>query len=313
MKGATSINIQPIKGGSEDHNLRTKELHYVRKDLSDKNESFSIDAVKDRLATIKRTYRETTGQKMQKTATPIREGVVVIDKNTSMQQLKSFADRCEKRFGIKAFQIHIHRDEGHRKSKEEWKENLHAHIVYDWTDSKGKSIKLNRYDMIEMQTMLADSLNMKRGVSSDKEHLSAIQFKNLAEQEKAKKLHQEINEPISSEITAKIEKKLLGRGEVAKVDKNDLKELVLAKKHYQERAEKAEYENKQKEQVIEGYRTMKAKQSQDVEYLARQKAVDLVNQILQQIGVNKRLTHDFKLRDVAPKQQNKGKDFGQTI
>lgn len=297
MKGATSINIQPIKGGSEDHNLRTKELHYVRKDLSDKNESFSIDAVKDRLATIKRTYRESTGQKMQKTATPIREGVVVIDKNTSMQQLKSFADRCEKRFGIKAFQIHIHRDEGHRKSKEEWKENLHAHIVYDWTDNKGKSIKLNRYDMIEMQTMLADSLNMKRGVSSDKEHLSAIQFKNLAEQEKAKKLHQEINEPISSEITAKIEKKLLGRGEVAKVDKNDLKELVLAKKHYQERAEKAEYENKQKEQVIEGYRRMKAKQSQDVEYLARQKAVDLVNQILQQLGINKRLTSDLKLRD----------------
>lgn len=297
MKGATSINIQPIKGGSEDHNLRTKELHYVRKDLSDKNESFSIDAVKDRLATIKRTYRESTGQKMQKTATPIREGVVVIDKNTSMQQLKSFADRCEKRFGIKAFQIHIHRDEGHRKSKEEWKENLHAHIVYDWTDNKGKSIKLNRYDMIEMQTMLADSLNMKRGVSSDKEHLSAIQFKNLAEQEKAKKLHQEINEPISSEITAKIEKKLLGRGEVAKVDKNDLKELVLAKKHYQERAEKAEYENKQKEQVIEGYRRMKAKQSQDVEYLARQKAVDLVNQILQQLGINKRLSSDLKLRD----------------
>lgn len=313
MKGATSINIQPITGGSEAHNYRTKELNYVRKELSDKNESFSIDSVKDRMATIKRTYRENTGQKLQKKATPIREGVVVIDKNTSMQQLKSFADRCEKRFGIKAFQIHIHRDEGHHKSKGEWKENLHAHIVYDWTDNKGKTIKLNRYDMIEMQTMLAHSLKMERGVSSDKEHLSAIQFKNLAEQEKAKKLYQEINEPISTEITAKIEKKLLGRGEVAKVDKNDLKELVLAKKHYQDRAEKAEYENKQKEQVIEGYRTMKAKQSQDVEYLARQKAVDLVNQILQQIGVNKRLTHDFKLRDVDPKQQNKGKDFGQTI
>jgi hypothetical protein len=42
---------------------------------------------------------------------------------------------------------------------------------------------------------------------------------------------------------------------------------------------------------------MKAKQSQDVEYLARRKAVDLVNQILQQLGINKRLSSDFKLRD----------------
>ena len=304
MKGATSINVQPITGGSEAHNYRTKEMNHVRKELTHKNESFAIDTIKNRLATIKRTYRANTGQKLQKKATPIREGVVVIDKDTSMQQLKSFADRCEKRFGIKAFQIHIHRDEGHHKSKE-WKENLHAHIVYDWTDEKGKTVKLNRYDMIEMQTILAESLEMKRGESSDRKHLNAIQFKNAVEEEKAKKLHQEINEPISSQITANFEKKLLGRGEVAKVDKNDLKELILAKKHYQERAEKAEAENKQKEQVIEGYRTMKAKQSQDIEHLARQKAVDLVNHILQQLGINKRLSSDLKLRDINPRQQGR--------
>ena len=296
MKGATSINVQPITGGSEAHNYRTKEMNHVRKELTHKNESFAIDTIKNRLATIKRTYRENTGQKLQRKATPIREGVVVIDRSTTMKQLRNFADKCEERFGIKAFQIHIHRDEGHHKSKE-WKENLHAHIVYDWTDEKGKTVKLNRYDMIEMQTMLAESLEMKRGESSDRKHLNAIQFKNAVEEEKAKKLHQEINEPISSEITAKIEKKLLGGGEVAKVDKNDLKELILAKKHYQERAEKAEHENKQKEQVIEGYRTMKAKQSQDIEHLARQKAVDLVNHILQQLGINKRLSSDLKLRD----------------
>jgi hypothetical protein len=104
MKGATSINVQPITGGSEAHNYRTKEMKHVRKELTHKNESFAIDTIKNRLAIIKRIYRANTGQKLQRKATPIREGVVVIDKNTSMQQLKDFANRCEKRFGIKAFQ-----------------------------------------------------------------------------------------------------------------------------------------------------------------------------------------------------------------
>ena len=202
---ATSINIQPIKGGSEAHNYRTKDLAYVRKDLSDKNESYSIDTVENRLATIKRTYRENTGQKMQKKATPIREGVVVIDRSTTMKQLRNFADKCEKRFGIKAFQIHMHKDEGHHKSKE-WKENLHAHIVYDWTNEKGKSIKLNRQDMAEMQTILAESLKMERGISSDRKHLSAIQFKNEAERQQAQELDKTLKDLKKQVATIKAQK-----------------------------------------------------------------------------------------------------------
>jgi hypothetical protein len=29
----TSVNVQPVKGGSEEHNKREKQLDYVRKDL----------------------------------------------------------------------------------------------------------------------------------------------------------------------------------------------------------------------------------------------------------------------------------------
>lgn len=36
-----------------------------------------------------------------------------------------------------------------------------------------------------MQTMLAECLGMERGISSDRKHLSAIQYKNMAEAEKA--------------------------------------------------------------------------------------------------------------------------------
>ena len=187
---ATSINIQPVKGGSEIHNFREKELSYVRSELTPLNESWTIDSISNRLADIKERYQATTGQQMQKKATPIREGVIVIESGTSMDQLRDFATRCEEKFGIKAFQIHTHKDEGHMNSKE-WKPNLHAHIVFDWTQENGKSVKMNRQDMAEMQTMLSEALGMKRGKSSDREHLNAIQFKAEQEAAKVKQLQKE--------------------------------------------------------------------------------------------------------------------------
>lgn len=177
----TSINIQPINNASEIHNKREKELSYVKSELSPLNEHYETDRISYRLADIKANYTKTTGQQFQKKSTPIREGVIVISPNTTMEHLKDFANKCEQRFGIKAFQIHIHRDEGHSKAKD-WKPNLHAHMVFDWTDKGGRSIKLNRQDMSEMQTMLSDSLQMERGVSSDKKHLTALQFKTEAEE-----------------------------------------------------------------------------------------------------------------------------------
>ena len=187
----TSINIQPVKGGSELHNVREKNLSYVRSDLSHLNESWSIDTIENRLKKIQNNYKNSTGQKMQIKATPIREGVVVIDSKTTMQQLQIFTKEVEKRFSIKAIQIHIHRDEGHKGAKE-WKSNLHAHVVFDWTQENGKSVKMNRQDMAELQTILSKALSMERGKSSDRKHLDALQFKNEQELKKAQELKTEI-------------------------------------------------------------------------------------------------------------------------
>ena len=187
----TSINVQPIKGGSELHNTRAKDLDYVRPELSHLNESWQIDSVQNRLESIKENYQKTTGQTMQKKATPIREGVVVIGKDTTMKDLQDFARSAEDRFGIKTIQIHIHRDEGHQGAKE-FKSNLHAHMVFDWTQANGKSCKLNKQDMAELQTLLSLSLKMDRGQSSDVKHLSAVQYKNNREKEKLEKLEKEV-------------------------------------------------------------------------------------------------------------------------
>lgn len=248
----TSINIQPMKAGSERHNLRHKELSYIRKDLSHLNESWfdpryegkSMSEVREDIAT---RYKSAVGQKMQKTAQPLREAVVVIDDNTSMEQLRQLATAMERQFGIKTMQIHIHRDEGHgtiqpSQKDEVWKPNLHAHLCLDWTKPDGKSLALNQLHMSQLQTMTAEVLGMERGVSSDVKHLSAVQYKNKKEAERSLALQQqnaqlqteiaqcqESNEQLRSENEELLQKSELIRKTVAELQ-SEVRKLKITKK-----------------------------------------------------------------------------------
>lgn len=187
----TSIHIEPCNiGSSERHNLRSKELDYIRPELSHLNESWTGQDIAPCLESIKTKYKTATGQNMQKKATPIREGVVVIEPGTSMQQLQTFADKLHERWGIKTIQIHTHKDEGYAPEDKpgEWKPNLHAHMIFDWTDETGRSLKLKKQDMAEMQTVLSECIGMERGVSSDRKHLNSIQYKAMKEAERVMEL-----------------------------------------------------------------------------------------------------------------------------
>lgn len=195
----TSIHIEPCNiGSSERHNLRSKELDYIRPELSHLNESWTGQEIAPCLENIKIRYKASTGQNMQKKATPIREGVIVIEPGTSMQQLQTFADNLHERWGIKTIQTHTHKDEGYTPEDKhgEWKPNLHAHMIFDWTDETGKSLKLKKQDMAEMQTMLAECLNMDRGISSDRKHLNSIQYKAMKEAERVMELENRANRAI---------------------------------------------------------------------------------------------------------------------
>ena len=123
--------------------------------------------------------------------------LTVIKDDTTMEQLQKFCEVCKQRWGITALQVFIHRDEGHYGipgDNATWKPNLHAHIVWDWMNhDTGKSCKLDEKAMSEMQTVLAESLDMERGTSKEvtgKEHLERTDFiiakqKQEAEQAKA--------------------------------------------------------------------------------------------------------------------------------
>lgn len=206
----TCIRVEACNiGSSERHNLRSKELDYIRPELTHRNEQWVECSIAEVHRDITEKYKEATGQGLQKKATPIREGVIVISEETTIQQLQDLAEKLEERFGVHAFQIYTHKDEGANvwDGKEEaWKPNYHAHMIFDWTDGHtGKTVKLNRHDMAKMQTITAECLNMERGVSSDKKHLSAMQYKNKMETEKAEQLQKDI-EQLNRAYTAGTEK-----------------------------------------------------------------------------------------------------------
>ena len=228
MAQKTSINIKPCNlGSSSPHNKRSaeylanirKEKFYIRTDLMERNEMWVSSQLGDTSLTdyynqIAAMVKEKTGRAMQtkdrervnkktgkvtivRGSTPLKEGVVVIKEDTTMEQLQKFCKVCNERWGVTALQVFIHRDEGHYGipgDNATWKSNLHAHIVWDWMNhDTGKSCKLDEKAMSEMQTVLAECLEMERGISKDitgKEHLERTDFiiakqKQEAEQAKA--------------------------------------------------------------------------------------------------------------------------------
>ncbi|UCA58260.1 plasmid recombination protein [Chryseobacterium rhizoplanae] len=192
----TSINFKAVKSDSEIHNFRKKTFDYIRKDLTSQNEYWLEQKIVDRIQKIENYCKEKSGRKLQKNALPIREAVVVIKENTTLQDLHNLSKRLEKELGIRVFQIAIHRDEGHYdKDSKEWKPNLHAHLVADWQDLQtGKTLKHHPRDYSKMQDITAECLEMERGISGSRARLEAIEFKIQKKEEELKALEEKIEE-----------------------------------------------------------------------------------------------------------------------
>ncbi|WP_336730936.1 hypothetical protein [Chryseobacterium sp. VD8] len=188
----TSINFKVVKSDSEIHNFRKKSFDYIRKDLTHKNEYWMEQKIADRLLKIEAFCKEKSGRKLQKNAMPVREAVVVIKENTTMQDLHNLSKRLEEELKIRIFQIAIHKDEGHYdKDTKEWKPNYHAHLVADWQDLEtGKTLKHQSFHYSKMQDLAAECLEMERGISGSLARLEAVEFKIKKKEEDLKILEE---------------------------------------------------------------------------------------------------------------------------
>ena len=193
---------------------------YIRTDLTHNNECYIAPCMEGRTLPqhydfLKALVKKMTGRAMQekdveykdkngkirvrKGSSPIREGVVNIKPDTTMDDLLHYVNRVHEKWGITAIQIHMHRDEGHYENPEDkstWQSNLHAHIIWDWIDhSTGKSFKLNADDMSQIQDMVADALEMERGkrkAETGVDHLERNEYILKVQEEKKEKLQEEI-------------------------------------------------------------------------------------------------------------------------
>ena len=200
----TSINFKVAKSDSEIHNFRKKSFDYIRKDLTHKNEYWMEQKISDRIQKIESYCKEKSGRKLQKNAMPVREAVVVIKENTTMQDLHNLSKKLEEELNIRIFQIAIHKDEGHYdKDTKEWNPNYHAHLVADWQDLQtGKTLKHQSFHYSKMQDLAAECLEMERGVSGSLARLEAVEFKIKKKEEDLNILDERYNE-MKSEMEPK--------------------------------------------------------------------------------------------------------------
>ena len=215
---------------SERHNRRNADYIaslnprtlYVRTELSHNNESYVVPDLKgvtlqQHYDAIKAMVKQKTGRAMQEKkvtvigkngkpkerngSSPIRESVVNIKPDTTMADLQKYTEKVHQRWGVRAIQIHIHKDEGHYTNPDDpstWQPNLHAHIIWDWMNHEtGKSFKLGKKDMEELQDMAAETLEMERGKRKSEtgaEHLERNDYILSEQKKQSAKLDAEIAE-----------------------------------------------------------------------------------------------------------------------
>ena len=267
QKPKASVHVKPCNTAqSERHNRRDAEYIkslnpkklYVRLDLTKHNASYVAPEMEgvtldQYLESIRVMVKQKTGRAMQEKdvqytdkngkvrtrngASPIRECVVVIEKDTKLKDLLRFTKEVEKKWGIKALQVHLHRDEGHYENPSDentWVPNYHAHIIWDWMDhSTGKSIKLNADDMSTMQDMIAEALDLERGQKKSETGLDHLERNDfiLQKQEKEKKRLEEEKRKAQSE-KAKAENK-------AKEAKEEAQKAVVEKEEAEQKMKDA--------------------------------------------------------------------------
>lgn len=245
------INIKAVTPSSEAHNNRAKDYDHVEPEQG-QNEHWESKSIAMMQSEVAHYCKHTSGRKLQKNATPIREGVVLLNPNHTMDDLKKLADDIEAKFKVKCFQIHIHRDEGHFKNKtkkEGWTPNLHAHMVFRWQDMEtGKVMRHNKAAMSQLQTLVAASLEMDRGelkTNSNRKRLEPIEYKAKQEEIRMSLLQEqnEILEQKKNEVRARIEKlKASGEGigtqEEVRRQKEAIRDIFLASEDISEEDER---------------------------------------------------------------------------
>ena len=182
----SSINFQKSKGHSYDHNFRKDEPNYLLKaenrleNFYWQNERTAREIFNDEL----KEYGAKKG-KRPRFENSHWEAVLNLNKNHTLEDVQKVAEYIEQKFNITCATIAVHRDEGHYKNDKP-QYNFHAHITFVTVkdgQQNWRKEKIKPADLRELQTAVAEILQMERGQENSKaERLSHRQYKQVAQE-----------------------------------------------------------------------------------------------------------------------------------
>lgn len=182
----SSINFQKSKGHSYDHNFRKDEPNYLLKaenrleNFYWQNERTAREIFDEELLNTKRK-----GGPIPRFENSHWEAVLNLNKNHTLEDVQKVARYIEQKFNITCATIAVHRDEGHYKNDKP-QYNFHAHITfvtYKDGQQNWRKEKIKPADLRELQTAVAEILQMERGQENSKaERLSHRQYKQVAQE-----------------------------------------------------------------------------------------------------------------------------------
>lgn len=150
-----------------------------------------------------------TGQAKARGSSPFWEGVVVLDGTDMKAQtaaLQSWKKEYEKATGQRVLHMAIHGDEGFINSEGKPEYNMHAHVIVNRLNDKGRVIKLGRAQLSAVQDLTATSLGMQRGETLEerkgmrgRKHMNHREFRKA---ENEKRLDVEAVQVVANKVPA---------------------------------------------------------------------------------------------------------------
>lgn len=178
-------------------------------------EKIDFDKIKK---VLQDNYQKSTGQKPQPKTQYFKEAVINTDKHITKDHFDRLNTTLKDKFGIKLCDVAHHKDEGYINDNGEPEINYHAHLVFINADLKtGKTIRWDKTKLRELQTVVADCLDMERGQDkriSKTKRLEHSEYKKHII--KVKELEKQISE-LSQELTGTQKVLALKKQELEKV------------------------------------------------------------------------------------------------
>ncbi len=131
MASGQHMRFQPMKSNAMSHNHRLKVPSYVHADRMELNVVYvqtSKRDLTDYAKAAKRDYEQHYGQKYQAKMTPLWESLILVNPETTDEQIREAIKIIERETGLKIVDAVRHKDEGHYK-KGEWHHNEHVHLI----------------------------------------------------------------------------------------------------------------------------------------------------------------------------------------